>query len=76
VLGTDPAKDPLIFDPLTFGDKPDPQDIPQVALADDTDRWLLITVSHGWAKSQLYLQDLQAAATPVEITRQRVSLRR
>jgi prolyl oligopeptidase len=67
-LGSDPAKDPLIFDPLAFGDKPDPQDIPQVNLADDTDRWLLITVSHGWSKSQVYLQDLAAGTAPVEIT--------
>ncbi|MGH9500458.1 MAG: prolyl oligopeptidase family serine peptidase [Terriglobales bacterium] len=61
--GSDPAKDPLIF-----GEGRNPQDIPQVALADDDDRWLLITVFEGWAKSELYLQDLKAGAPPVELT--------
>jgi prolyl oligopeptidase len=62
-LGSDPAKDPLIF-----GEGRNPQDIPQVALADDGDRWLLITVYEGWAKSELYLQDLKAGTPPVELT--------
>ena len=62
-LGGDPAKDPLIF-----GEGRNPQDIPQVALADDDDRWLLITVFEGWAKSELYLQDLKAGTGPVEVT--------
>ena len=62
-LGADPAKDPLIF-----GEGRNAQDIPQVALADDSDRWLLITVYEGWAKSELYLQDLKAGTAPVELT--------
>ncbi len=62
-LGSDPAKDPLIF-----GDKLAAQDMPQVQLPDDDDRWLLITVAHGWAKTDLYLQDLSAGAAPVEVT--------
>jgi len=62
-LGSDPAKDPLIF-----GDGRNPQDIPQVALPDDDDRWLLITVFEGWSKSELYLQDLKAGTPPVELT--------
>jgi prolyl oligopeptidase len=62
-LGTDPAKDPLIF-----GEGRKAQDIPGVQLADDDDRWLLITVFQGWAKSEMYLQDLKAGTPPVEIT--------
>jgi prolyl oligopeptidase len=62
-LGSDPASDGLIF-----GDKLAAQDIPGVQLADDDDRWLLISVSHGWAKSELYLQDLKAGTAPVEVT--------
>src|SRR5207248_2913378 len=32
------------------------------------DRWLLITVFQGWAKSEMYIQDLKAGTPPVEIT--------
>jgi prolyl oligopeptidase len=67
-LGGDPAKDALIFDPLTLGGSHTAQDIPQVSLPDDDDRWLLITVFEGWAKSELYLQDLKAGTPPVELT--------
>ena len=42
-LGTDPARDPLVF-----GDKLNPQDIPQIVLSED-DRWLVVTVFQGWA---------------------------
>jgi prolyl oligopeptidase len=62
-LGADPAKDALIF-----GEGRKAQDIPQVQLADDDDRWLLITVFEGWAKSEMYLQDLKAGTAPVEVT--------
>jgi prolyl oligopeptidase len=62
-MGTDTAKDPLIF-----GEGRKAQDIPGVQLADDDDRWLLITVFQGWAKSEMYLQDLKAGTPPVEIT--------
>ncbi len=62
-LGSDPARDPLIF-----GEGRNPQDIPQVQLADDDDRWLLITVFEGWAKSEMYLQDLKAGTPPIELT--------
>jgi prolyl oligopeptidase len=61
-LGSDPAADPLIF-----GEGRNAQDIPSVSLSED-DRWLLITVFEGWAKSELYLQDLKAGTPPVEIT--------
>jgi prolyl oligopeptidase len=63
VLGADPTKDELIF-----GAGRNPQDVPDVQLADDDDRWLLITEEEGWTKTELYLQDLQAGTAPVEIT--------
>jgi prolyl oligopeptidase len=62
VLGSDPAKDPLIF-----GEGRNPQDWPNVALSNDN-RWLLITVEQGWTKSELYLQDLKAGSPAVRIT--------
>jgi prolyl oligopeptidase len=62
-LGSDPEKDQLIF-----GEGRNPQDIPQVALPDDDDRWLLITVFEGWAKTEMYLQDLKTGALPMELT--------
>jgi prolyl oligopeptidase len=61
-IGSDPAKDPLIF-----GDRPNPQDIPDVTLSED-DRWLLINVEHGWTRTEMYLQDLQTKNPPLEIT--------
>ena len=61
-LGSDPAKDPLIF-----GEGRDPQDWPNVQLSNDG-RWLLISVEQGWTKSELYLQDLKAGTAPVRIT--------
>src|SRR5262249_16302526 len=61
-LGTDPAKDPLIF-----GEGRDPADWPDATLSNDG-RWLLITVAQGWTKSELYLQDLGAGSAPTRIT--------
>ena len=46
-LGDDPAKDPEIF-----GKGRDPEDWPSVQLSDDG-RWLLVTVSQGWTKTEL-----------------------
>jgi prolyl oligopeptidase len=62
-LGTDPEKDILIF-----GDRPNAQDVPVAQLADDEDRWLLITVFEGYTKTEMYLQDLKAGTPPVEVT--------
>jgi prolyl oligopeptidase len=62
-LGSDPEKDTLIF-----GERLAAQDIPVAQLADDEDRWLLITVFEGYTKTEMYLQDLQAGTPPVEIT--------
>ena len=61
-LGDDPAKDRLIF-----GEGRNPQDIPGVNLSED-DRWLVISVFEGWTKTEMYVQDLQSKAPPVEIT--------
>ncbi len=61
-LGSDPAKDPLIF-----GEGRDPQDWPDVDISNDG-RWLLISVEEGWTKTELYLQDLKAGSPPVRIT--------
>ena len=61
-LGSDPAKDPLIF-----GEGRNPQDIPGVNLSEDG-RWLLITVFEGWTKTEMYLQDLASKNPPLEIT--------
>jgi len=62
-LGSDPEKDSLIF-----GDRLSAQDIPVAQLADDDDRWLLITVFEGYTKTEMYLQDLEAGTPPVEVT--------
>jgi len=61
VLGSDPAKDPLIF-----GEGRKPQDVPGVTLSED-DRWLLIPVFQGWAKTELYLKDRKSDAPPVTV---------
>jgi prolyl oligopeptidase len=52
-LGSDPTKDPLIF-----GEGRKPQDWPSVVLSNDG-RWLSIIVGEGWAKSEVYLKDVQ-----------------
>ena len=62
-LGGDPEKDVLIF-----GERARAQDIPVAQLADDEDRWLLITVFSGYTKTEMYLQDLEAETPPVAIT--------
>jgi prolyl oligopeptidase len=69
-LGSDPTKDALVFDPMSVG-RHTPQDIPSVQLPDDNDRYLLITVFEGWAKSELYLQDLKAGTPPLELTQKK-----
>ena len=61
-LGTDPAKDTLIF-----GKDLDPQDWPNVDLSNDGN-WLVIGVYQGWTKSEVYLQDLKGGHPPVRIT--------
>jgi len=50
-LGDDPAADPLVF-----GDGLPAEAQPHVHLSRDG-RWLIVTVSHGWARADLYLYD-------------------
>ena len=61
-LRTDPATDPLIF-----GEGRDPEDWPSVNL-DNDGRMLLITVSQGWTKTELFLMDLKKGTPPTRIT--------
>jgi prolyl oligopeptidase len=61
-LGTDPAKDPLIF-----GEGRKLADWPDISLSDD-DRWLLINIGDGITKVELFLLDRQSHNPPVEIT--------
>ncbi len=68
-LGADSVRDPLIF-----GEGRNAQDIPTVQLSDDSDRWLLINVFEGWAKSELYLLDTESKAPPVELTQGETAL--
>jgi prolyl oligopeptidase len=63
-LGTDPAKDPLIW-----GEGRKKEEILVSQLPDDDDRWLLLTAYEGSAgKNELFLQDLQAGTPPRELT--------
>jgi prolyl oligopeptidase len=61
-LGTDPDTD----DPI-FGEGRDPEDWPNVNLSNDG-RWLLINVSQGWTKTELFLMDLKAGTPPTRVT--------
>jgi prolyl oligopeptidase len=61
-LGTDPATDALIF-----GEGRDPEDFPGVSLSNDG-RWLLINVSQGWTKTEMFLMDLKAGTPPTRVT--------
>jgi prolyl oligopeptidase len=54
VLGTDPAKDPLVFgDALPMTDWPAPMVTP-------SGRWLVMYVGHGPGKSSVWIKDLAA----------------
>ncbi len=55
----DGDKDPLIFPGLD--QSLDPQHWPNVTISNDG-RWLLVEVSQGWTKSELYLKDLSSPA--------------
>ena len=46
----------LVTDDPIFGEGRDPEDWPSVLLSNDG-RWLLIHVSQGWTKSELFLMD-------------------
>ena len=61
-LGNDPEKDELIF-----GEGRDAEDWPEVRL-DNDGRMLLITVSQGFTKTELFLMDLKKGTPPTRIT--------
>ena len=62
LLGTDPETDDLVF-----GEGRDPEDWPSVSLSNDG-RWLLINISEGWTKSELFLMDLKSDKPPIRLT--------
>lgn len=62
LLGTDPDTDDLIF-----GEGRDPEDWPSVFLSNDG-RWLIIHVSQGWTKSELFLMDTHGSNPPSRLT--------
>ena len=66
-ISKDAEEHPEDTDPLIFGQGRDPEDWPSVNLSNDG-RWLLITVSQGWTKSELFLMDMKAGTPPTRIT--------
>ena len=58
---------PVETDDAVFGQGRDPEDWPGVSLSNDG-RWLLINVSEGWTKSELFLMDLKGDKAPVRLT--------
>ena len=61
-LGQDSEGDDKIF-----GEGRDPEDWPEVSLSNDG-RWLLINVSQGWTKSELFLMDVNSDKPPSRVT--------
>jgi prolyl oligopeptidase len=61
----DGAQDPLIFpaDGFELG----PQHWPNVSLSNDG-RWLLVDVSEGWTKTELYLKDVSLKDFPKDLS--------
>src|SRR5579864_7789726 len=66
-ISKDPEEHPEDIDQLIFGQGREPEDWPSVNLSNDG-RWLLITVSQGWTKSELFLMDVKAGTPPTRIT--------
>jgi prolyl oligopeptidase len=62
-LGDDPNDD----DKLIFGEGRDAEDWPSVNLSNEG-RWLLINVSQGWTRSELFLMDVKKGTPPTRIT--------
>lgn len=58
----DPANTDGLKDPLIFGEELSPELWPNVQISDDG-KWLLIEVSEGWTKSELYLKDLSSSGS-------------
>ncbi|MEM1182746.1 MAG: prolyl oligopeptidase family serine peptidase [Acidobacteriota bacterium] len=60
-LGTDPADDPVVF-----GEGYGPSEWIWAELS-ESGRFLLFTVSHGWDRTELHLQDLEAGGPSVAL---------
>ncbi|PYQ43294.1 MAG: S9 family peptidase [Acidobacteria bacterium] len=58
---------PVETDNAIFGEGRGPEDWPGVSLSNDG-RWLLINVSEGWTKSELFLMDLKSDKAPIRLT--------
>jgi prolyl oligopeptidase len=58
---------PVDSDDPILGEGRDPQDWPNVSLSNDG-RWLLIHVSQGWSKSELFLMDTKGRNPPSRLT--------
>ena len=58
---------PVETDDAVFGQGRDPEDWPGVSISNDG-RWLLINVSEGWTKSELFLMDLKGDKAPIRLT--------
>jgi prolyl oligopeptidase len=58
---------PVDSDDPIFGEGRDPEDWPSISLSNEG-RWLVINVSEGWTKSELYLMDLKSEKAPIRLT--------
>jgi prolyl oligopeptidase len=58
---------PVETDNAIFGEGRGPEDWPGVSLSNDG-RWLLINISEGWTKSELFLMDLKSDKAPIRLT--------
>jgi len=58
---------PVETDDPIFGEGRDPEDWPNISLSNDG-RWLIINVSQGWTKSELFLKDLKSDKAPIRLT--------
>ena len=58
---------PVVTDDPIFGEGRDPEDWPSVSLSNDG-RWLIINVSQGWTKTELFLKDLKSDKAPIRLT--------
>jgi len=51
-----------LSDPVIFGEGLDPEHWPNISISEDG-KWLLVHVSEGWTKSELFLKDLHKAGS-------------
>jgi prolyl oligopeptidase len=60
VLGTDPATDVRVF-----GEGHDKTDVPMVVSISEDGRWTIITMSHGWTRTSVFLRDGRGPFVPI-----------